>query len=101
MVDRIEGNFQEQEIRFQDDVTITIQGRVSRKKLDASFNPKEDPWAVICGRGKDSFNHTGNKRLRVLVQANLEKYASTKSKIAKTLIVSSIVDAVRNASPQG
>jgi hypothetical protein len=40
----------------------------------------------------------GNKRLRVLVDANLEKYAMAESKMQKTLIVSAIVDTIKEAS---
>lgn len=97
MVDRLE-HFEEQEIRFLDE-TIKIQGRALRKTLPVGFQP--DNWSVICGRGKEVFSHIGNKRLRILVDANLNKYSSTKSKMQKTLIVSSIVDAVRSASKIG
>jgi len=99
MVDRVEGTFQETEIRFMDNETVTIQGRVDRKTLDPSFQP--DNWSVICGRGKQVIDHIGNRRLKVLVEANLATYSSTKSTIKKTLIVSSIIDTIRTASPEG
>jgi hypothetical protein len=93
--------------------------------------PKEyepDSWTVICGRGKDFFNHSeyfsqrtercrpqkvfsrspcyhiimsptvGNKRFRVLCESQAEKYRAMTSKVGKSMIVSSIVDAVREGS---
>lgn len=60
-----------------------------------------DSWSVICGRGKYAFNHTGNRRFRVLCHANLEKYSTCKSKMEKSLIVMSIVDAIREGSQNG
>lgn len=40
----------------------------------------------------------GNRRLRVLVDANLDRYSACKSKFEKTLVVSSIIDTVRESS---
>ena len=67
--------------------------------LPDSFTP--GPVDVICARGKRAFNHTGNRRFRALIEAHLDKYEKATSKIDKSLIVSSIVDSVREASPNG
>ena len=96
MVDRAV-NFQAQEIRFLDQ-TITIEGCVQSRTLDSSWVPCS--WSVICARTKDARNHMGNKRLRILVNSHLEKYANA-NRIEKGIIVSSIVDSVRNASNGG
>ncbi|CAB9502990.1 Nitrilase family, member 2 [Seminavis robusta] len=96
MVDR--GNFKQQQICFLDE-SIVIQAKMDSKNLPPSFKP--DNWSVICGRGKECYGHVGNKRLKVLVNASLERYSATKSKMEKTLIVTSIVDSVREASPSG
>jgi hypothetical protein len=60
-----------------------------------------DNWSVICGRGKECFEHYGNKRFRILVDMDLENYARAKSKLDKSLIVMKILDTVRDASNQG
>ena len=96
MVDRV-ANFLSQEIRFVDR-TITIEGRAARKTLDADWTPCS--WSVICARTKDARNHMGNKRLRVLIESNLDKYA-TANRIEKGIIVSSIIDNIRQASNGG
>ena len=43
----------------------------------------------------------GNKRFRNLCESHAAKYAKTKSKIEKSLVVMSIVDAVREGSKLG
>ena len=47
---------------------------------------------VICGRGKATFHHVGNRRFRVIIAMNLDKYVNSKSKVDKSLIVTSIVE---------
>ena len=45
------------------------------------------------------YNETvGNRRFRVCIENNLERYAEAKTKLDKSLIVMSIVDNIREAS---
>jgi hypothetical protein len=69
------------------------------KRLPERFQPS--PMDVICARGKQAKAHPGNRRFRIMVETSLEKYRTSSSKLDKSLIVSSIVDAVRQASPYG
>ncbi|CAB9502989.1 Nitrilase family, member 2 [Seminavis robusta] len=64
--------------------------------LPRSFHP--DSWTVVCGRGRECYDHTGNRRLRVLVDAYVDRYVAAINKMQKSLIVSSIVDSVHEAS---
>jgi hypothetical protein len=43
----------------------------------------------------------GNRRFRILIDLNMQKYKDAKSKIEKSLIVMTIVDAVREGSVTG
>ena len=52
----------------------------------------------MCGRGKECYDSMGNKRLKVLVDANLERYKRATTKIQKSLIVTSIVESVHEAA---
>ena len=56
---------------------------------------------VICARGKTAFQHAGNIRFRAIVESRMEQYSSAKTKFDKSVIVSQIVDQVRQASPGG
>lgn len=67
--------------------------------LPDGFQPSN--YDVICGRGKSCFNHVGNRRFRLTIEMHVPKYAEVSSKLEKSLIVMSIVDIVRENSPQG
>jgi hypothetical protein len=66
-----------------------------RSQLGADFQPSH--LSVICGRGKDSHNHTGNCRFRILASTFVEKYSRADSKTAKMAIVFNIVTMIRQA----
>jgi hypothetical protein len=67
--------------------------------LPAHFKPGS--MDVICARGKQAHSHPGNRRFRLSVSMILERYSKAMTKIDKSLIVSSVVDTVRQASPDG
>ena len=69
------------------------------RQLPVGYIPSK--YDVICGRGKDCFNHIGNRRFRVTIAINLKTYLEAKNKIDKSMVVNAIVDQVREASPQG
>lgn len=69
-----------------------------KRTLKAGFEP--GPLDVICGRGSTGRNHPGNIRFGKIVAENVEKY-SRASKLEKSVIVSSIVEKIREASPEG
>eukprot|EP00934_Nitzschia_sp_Nitz4_P005923 Nitzschia sp. Nitz4//scaffold109_size72162//14578//15747//NITZ4_005836-RA/size72162-snap-gene-0.93-mRNA-1//1//CDS//3329532733//5913//frame0 len=61
--------------------------------LPESFTPGE--FDVICQRGKDSFEHCGNKRFRELIDRHLQSYLAAGSRQEKTKIVTNIFDYIR------
>jgi hypothetical protein len=64
-------------------------------RLRAEFQPSD--YSVVCGRGKDSFNHVGNRRFRILAGMFIERYSQVDSKAAKSAIVSEIITMIRQA----
>ena len=72
---------------------------MSRQTLASNFQP--GPFDVICARGKYALNHAGNQRYRALIASHLDQYAQTKTKLEKSILVSQIMAAVREASPLG
>lgn len=56
---------------------------------------------VVCARGRIAVNHTGNKRFKLIVESSLQRYSKAPSKLAKSAIVSDIVDTIRKSSPDG
>ena len=70
-----------------------------RQMLPENFQPSERD--VICGRGKKCYNHDGNISLRQQVIARMHEYSQTEMKLRKSGIISSVVEQVRRASPDG
>lgn len=76
-----------------------VSPKVGMTPLAPDFMP--GPRDVICARGKPALMHSGNRRYRVMIDMNLDKYSRATTKVEKSLIVSTVVDAVREASPNG
>jgi hypothetical protein len=61
--------------------------------LGKDFTPGS--FDVVCARGKQAWNHPGNKFLRALVDKGKDQYGSAKNKLQRSIVVSEIVNAVR------
>jgi hypothetical protein len=64
-------------------------------QLGADFKPSHS--SVICGRGKDSYNHAGNHRFRMVASMFVKRYSKASSKTDKSVIVSDIVTMIHQA----
>ena len=71
--------------------------KISRLPPDFSPGPND----IICGRGKDVLQHSGNLGHRELLSASLKSYNTTKSKLKKTLLVTAIIKLVDDACCEG
>lgn len=60
-----------------------------REQLDLGAND------VLCGRGKISFNHVGNRRFRVIIADSIEDYNAAASRKAKSVVVKRVHDTIR------
>jgi hypothetical protein len=69
--------------------------KIKRSQLGVDFQPSD--LSVICGRGKDSYNHTGNGCFRILASVYVERYSRADCKTAKSAIVCNIVTMIRQA----
>lgn len=69
------------------------------RRLSPLFQPGS--FDVLCARGKLAYDHEGNRRFRALVKQHQKQYSAANCKYEKSKIVSFIVSAVRNASPNG
>jgi hypothetical protein len=58
-------------------------------------------YDVICQRGKHAYTHIGNRRFRIMIENQVAAYANAPTKVDKSLLVISIVDTVRQLSPNG
>ena len=69
------------------------------RQLPEDFVP--GPFDVICSRGGSVKKHSGNMRYKHILELNLPAYDKAKNRVDKSQIVSSIIDAIREASPNG
>ena len=63
------------------------------KQLAADFVPGFT--TVICAKGKEAKEHSGNRFLRYLVTTNLKAYAACSNKLQRSCIVSRILKMIR------
>jgi len=68
---------------------------MTKTVLPDDFQPAS--YHVLCGRGKECFESVGNRRFRLIVQMNLERYSQSRSKSDKSHIVGEIVDIIRES----
>ena len=50
------------------------------------------PYDVICGRSSMAYNNTGNRRFRVTINMNLERYIAAPSRHAKSQVIREVSD---------
>jgi hypothetical protein len=72
--------------------------KTGRSQLGVDFQPSNH--SVICGRGKDSYNHTGNRYFRILASVFVERYSRVDSKADKSALVFNILTIIREAGGQ-
>jgi hypothetical protein len=70
-------------------------GSQTGAQLGADFQPSD--YSVLFCRGKDSANHVGTRRFKSMCGTYVEKYSRAGSKPAKSVIVSEIITAFRQA----
>jgi len=75
------------------------RGRTERKGKNDTTQPIDEPmdFDILLGRGKTSFNHVGNRRFRVFIGLHLRRYMDAQSRMEKTLVVNSVVEAIQEA----
>ena len=56
---------------------------------------------VVCGTGKDARRHYGNKTFQKTLQSYIAKYSTTTCKLEKSLLISEIMNTVRDSHSEG
>ena len=75
------------------ELSTSSSPRTWRSRLGVDFQPSE--YSVICGRGKASYDHTGNHKLRILAGMFVENYSLTGCNKHKSTMASHIVTMTR------
>jgi hypothetical protein len=74
---------------------LPVSKKNNSKKTRMPPNYVPPNTAVICGRGKICNSNPGNRKLRSLIKEFLQSYGKATNKVAKTEIVSSIMDSIK------
>lgn len=69
--------------------------REQRDNDDDNDDDAIGPFDVLCGRDKQSFNHVGNRRFRVIINMNLQRYLDTKSRFERSEMILALVRELR------
>jgi hypothetical protein len=72
--------------------------QIGHNKIVSSSSTIPGPFDVVCARGRQFFNHSGNRRYRDLVGRLTKKYASARNKMEKSLVVLNIIEQVHQAN---
>merc|ERR1712025_199766 len=49
------------------------------------------PYDIVCGRNSGAYNYIGNRRFRVTIEMNLQRYIDSPTREDKTNVIKSIV----------
>jgi hypothetical protein len=74
---------------------VSDHPRTGRSQLPADYIPSV--FSVICGRGKDSYEHVGNHHFRELASMYVARYSRASTKADKSEIVSDMVGMIHQA----
>jgi hypothetical protein len=80
---------------YTSELSAVFGPKTGKSQLAVDFQPSNR--SVICGRGKDSYNHEGNHRFRKLASVFVEKYSQAESKTTKSALAFNIVTTIRQA----
>lgn len=90
--------FEQEELRTPVSQDFDLLDRkLSKNSCSYRFVTEIQPTDVLCGRGKTSFNHVGNRSFRDLIAESTQRYIDAKSRLQKSMVVHSIVEEVKKA----
>mmetsp|Transcript_20177 Transcript_20177/g.56072 ORF Transcript_20177/g.56072 Transcript_20177/m.56072 type:complete len:371 (+) Transcript_20177:303-1415(+) len=69
---------------------------VNDTKLSIIRLDELQPYDILCGRDKATFNNIGNRRFRVSIGINIPKYEKAKSKAEKAEVIQFVCNVLRN-----
>lgn len=59
------------------------------------------PYDIICGRNNGAQNWVGNRRFRITIMMNLQKYSEAPSREEKTQVIKSVIELLLNTDEVG
>lgn len=72
---------------------------INNDEVKGEIHPQR--YDIICGKDKLSHSHIGNKRFRVIIERNRERYQNAATRDEKTGITGDIIAMIRSCRPGG
>jgi hypothetical protein len=73
------------------DNSTTAKKRQQPPSLSSSVEEQPKNYDIICGRNSGAYNSVGNRRFRVIIEMNLQRYIDSPTREDKTNVIRSIV----------
>ena len=80
---------------MMDSVDTVTRNRTLQKQpaqLPQDYTPGN--WDVILQRGRECHEHIGNRRFKICVENHVDSYLNAKTRLDKTLVISSVVRSI-------
>ena len=58
------------------------------------------PFDVLCGRDKQSYHNIGNRRFRIMINMNLQKYIRCETRTERTRMIQALTDELQQSCGQ-
>lgn len=69
----------------------TIGTVESNCNINSNVISEPGPYDIVCGRNNGAYNYIGNRRFRVTIEMNLQRYIESPSREDRTNVIKSIV----------
>jgi hypothetical protein len=73
--------------------SISKETKVMSQSTMDSYSPR--PYDILCGRNRNAFNNIGNRRFRITVSMNVEKYGSLRSRYERSKFIASLAQTMK------
>jgi hypothetical protein len=73
----------QEQVKPQKEMKTTLMKQRTEKQVATLLRP----YDVICGRSSTAFQNVGNKRFRVTMALNLQRYMAARSRKDKTIVI--------------
>jgi hypothetical protein len=77
------------------DVVSKNEKTVRQDKVEIDY-PTLGPYDIICGRCSNAFNNIGNRRFRVTISLNVQRYIDAPTREDKGQVIASVVALLKN-----
>mmetsp|Transcript_20690 Transcript_20690/g.51357 ORF Transcript_20690/g.51357 Transcript_20690/m.51357 type:complete len:419 (+) Transcript_20690:72-1328(+) len=68
-----------------------VMSNMNADSMPSNVVSEPGPYDIVCGRNSGAYNYIGNRRFRVTIEMNLQRYIDSPTREDKTNVIKSIV----------